>query len=159
VALIIIGGIFFLARSRFNFARGGDSSVILREAPRGLTPVQIDGSSNAIEGGVDLTTQQATFEDVKYQGQAKATASRSFGGGTYILSVDATLPDPKSTYYQVWLVGNGKTIPIDFMSGSKTSWSLRLKSSDKYSNYDGIWITLERTKDELPEEHVLEGSF
>lgn len=159
VFLVIIGVVFYLARSRFSFSGEGGSSIVLREAPRGLKPVEVDGAIDATEGGVDLTTQQATLEDVKYDGKAKATATRSFGGGLYILSVDATLPDSANAYYQVWLVGGSSVTPINYMNGSKTSWSLNLRSSDKYSQYRGIWITLERTKDELPEEHVLEGSF
>ena len=159
ILLIIIGAILYFAKSRLNFGQIGTGSVILREAPRGLKPVVVDQTADLTEGGIQLSTQQSTFKDVRYGGQAKATASRSFGGGLYILSVDATLPDPNNTYYEVWLTGNGKVVPIDFMTGSKTSWSLRLRSSDKYSSYDGIWITLERTKDELPEEHILEGSF
>ena len=159
ILLIIVGAILYFAKSRLNFGQIGAGSVILREAPRGLKPVTIDQTANVAEGGVQLSTQQAAFEDVRYGGQAKATASRSFGGDLYILSVNATLPDPNNTYYEVWLTGNSKVIPIDFMTGSKTSWSLRLRSNDKYSQYDGILITLERTKDELPEEHILEGSF
>jgi len=158
VLLIVIIGVIFLVKSRLNIG-GSGGSVILREAPRGLIPVSIGNQSNLTAGAVDLTTQSATFKDVRYGGEAKATATRSFGGGLYILSVDATLPDPVNTNYQVWLVGGGSVIPIDYMNGSKTSWSLGLRSSDKYSKYDGIWITLERTKDELPEEHVLEGTF
>jgi len=158
VFLVIIVGVFYFAKLRFNPSGEGGSSTILREAPRGLTPVEVDGSVDDL-GGVDLTTQQATFEDVRYDGQAKATATRSFGGGTYILSVEATLPDPVNVPYQVWLVGGGKAVPVDYMNGSKTAWSLTLRSTDKYSQYDGIWITLERTKDNLPEEHVMEGSF
>ena len=159
ILLIIIGAILYFAKSRLNFGQIGTGSVILREAPRGLKPVVVDQTADLTEGGIQLSTQQSTFKDVRYGGQAKATASRSFGGGLYILSVDATLPDPNNTYYEVWLTGNGKVVPIDFMTGSKTSWSLRLRSNDKYSQYDGILITLERTKDELPEEHILEGSF
>lgn len=159
ILLIIIGAVLYFAKSKLNFGQIGTSSVVLREAPRGLKPVTVDQTASLVEGGVDLTTQQATFEDVRYGGQAKATASRSFGGGLYILSVDATLPDPVNTYYEVWLTGNGKVVPIDFMTGSKTNWSLRLRSSDRFSQYDGILITLERTKDELSEERILEGSF
>lgn len=138
---------------------GGNSSIILQEAPTGLKPVSLTGIADAAAGGVALTTQSASFRDVKFGGGASATATRSFGGGIYVLSVSATLPDPKNTYYEVWLVGTNGPVPIDFMTGSKTSWSLSLRDSDKYSSYSGIWITLERTKDTLPEEHILEGSF
>lgn len=160
VLLVIIGGVVFLLKNRINIGGiGSGASVVLREAPRGLTPVKAENAPSATEGGVDLATQSATFTDVKFGGEAVASATRSFGGGTYVLSVDATLPDPKNTYYEVWLVGDDEVIPVDFMTGSKTKWSLRLRSGDKYSSYSGIWITLERTKDELPEERVLEGSF
>jgi len=157
--ILVLAGVFYIAKSKINFGAAGGSSTALSEAPRNLTPIVADGTEDIAEGAVDLVTQKASFEDVKFGGEAKATATRSFGGGTYILSVDATLPDPKNTYYEVWLVGGGSVIPIDFMSGSKTFWHLSLRSSDKYSKYSGIWITLERTKDELPEEHVLEGTF
>jgi hypothetical protein len=160
--VVIVLVILFVVRFGLNLGGGvrvGGSSVTLREAPRGLTPVAVDGQSDAVSGGVDLATQSASFSDVKYGGGASATATRSFGGGTYILNVSANLPDPVNTSYQVWLVGGGEIVPIDYMRGSGTSWSLSLRASDNYSNYDGIWITLERTKDDLVEEHVLEGSF
>jgi hypothetical protein len=159
LVILVLVGIFYVARSQINFGSSGGSSITLQEAPRNLTPIAVDGVENITEGGVDLVSQNATFKDVKWGGEAKATATRSFGGGTYILSVNATLPDPKNTFYEVWLVGGGSVIPIDFMTGSKNSWNLNLRSGDKYSKYSGIWITLERTKDELPEEHILEGNF
>lgn len=158
LAVIIAVAVFFIG-SRVNLPVGGGQDVVLQESPRNLSPVSADGSESVTEGGVDLVTQTAALKDVKYGGDASGKASRSFGGGTYILSVDATLPDPKNTYYQVWLVDGDTVIPIDYMSGSKTSWSLRLRNSDKYSKYDGIWVTLERTKDAKSEERVLEGSF
>lgn len=158
--LALILGVFYLARSQFSPAGDGGGDVILGEAPRGLTPVALLGNvADVTEGGVDLLTGSATLADVKYGGEAKAVATRSFGGGIYKLSVEATLPDPKNVNYQVWLVSGENVLPIDYMRGSGTSWSLRLRSEDKYSGYDGIWITLERNKDDLPEEHVMEGFF
>lgn len=158
LALILV--VFSLARSQFSPEGEGGGDVILREAPRGLTPVVLEGNLvNVAAGGVDLVTGSAALVDVKYGGEAKAAATRSYGGGIYKLSVDATLPDPKNVNYQVWLVSGENVLPIDYMRGSGTSWSLSLNSEDKYSGYRGIWITLERNKDELPEEHVMEGSF
>jgi hypothetical protein len=158
VILVLVGVGFFLIKNRFENVGSSGSSIILQEAPYGLVPVEV-GNIQITSEGVNLTTQQASFRDVKYGGEASARATRSFGGGAYILSVDATLPDPKNVNYQVWLVGDDGVVPIDYMTGSKNGWSLRLRSSDKYSKYDGIWITLERSKDETSEEHVLEGSF
>lgn len=158
LVILIVVIVLFFAKSRLFSNSGSSAAMILRDAPGGLTPV--DGGNSPIStGGVNLTTQSATFKDVKFGGDATATATRSFGGGTYILNVDATLPDPKNTFYEVWLVGPTGVVPIDFMIGSGTHWSLSLRDTDKFSNYKGIWITLKRTKDQNPEEHVLEGSF
>lgn len=157
--LILISGGFYFVGNLFLGKSVGGSNVILREAPRGLVPVIVGESDINVEGGVQLTSQTAVMRDVKYGGEATATVKRSFGGGIYILTVDATLPDPKNVNYQVWLVGSGKTVSIDYMRGAKTSWSLSLRDSDKYSSYRGVWITLERSKDNIAEEHVMEGSF
>lgn len=159
--VVAIAALIALGYFAINFvaSSSGGSSVILREAPRGLTPVAVGDSQVITEGGVALTTQTAVMRDVKHGGEATATVKRSFGGGIYILSVDATLPDPKNVNYQVWLAGDGRVVPIDYMRGSKNTWSLSLRDSDRYSQYDGVWITLERTKDEKVEEHVMEGSF
>ena len=160
IVLLVIGGVSYLVRGKFNFGDGASSSVVLQEAPRSLTPVDIDTGQNVTEGGVDLTTQSATLTDIRYGGGAKATAVRSFGGGVYILSIDATLPDPKGNSYAVWLVGDEGPILVDYMGGTKNSWSLRLRGPDRYSGMSGIWITLERTKEDVePEERILEGSF
>lgn len=160
--VFIFGGlaivVFVVYQLSLKFGSGGFSGgVTLRDAPTDLQAVDI--GEVKIEGGVDLKTEKASFKDVKYSGSATATASRAYGGGVYTLNVEAKLPDPKNTYYQVWLVGSAGPVSVDFMRGSKTSWSLSLRDTDKFSKYKGIWITLERTKDDLPEEHVLEGSF
>lgn len=156
--ILVVGGVVYLARGRLIFNAGGGSSITLRDAPGGLTGVSVSGTGYSNKG-VDLKTQKATLKDVKYGGEASGIATRSFGGGTYILSVEATLPDPKNTNYEVWLVSGEDVLPVDFMTGSKKSWSLSLRDTDKYSSYDRIMVTLERTKDNLPEERVLEGSF
>lgn len=160
VILFIVGAILAVVKSNFNIGSSSSSSVIIREAGRGLTPVELsDEHKELISGAVNLVTQKALLSDVKYGGRASATAARSFGGGSYILSVVATLPDPKNVSYQVWVAGGGEVIPIDYMRGEGTKWDLTIRASDEYSNYDEVWITLERTKDEKPEERVMEGMF
>lgn len=158
IAVIIVIGFLLALKSKFNIG-GASSSVILKDAPYGLKPVSLEGVENIAEGGTDLSSQTAALRDLRYHGEAKAAATRAFGAGTYVLTVEATLPDPKNVPYQVWLFEGGKVLPIDFMNGSKTSWSLTLRDTDKYSSYSGIMITLERTKDNKPEERIMEGSF
>lgn len=159
--IFLFGGVLAVVLVVYGLSMmvGGGSSggVILRDAPTDLEPVGV--GEVKIEGGVDLKTEKASFKDVKYGGSAQASATRAYGGGVYSLTVEANLPDPKNTYYQVWLVGSAAPVSVDFMRGAKTSWTLNLRDTDKFSKYKGIWITLERTKDDLPEEHVLEGSF
>lgn len=161
--LILFGGVGLVVAIVYFFSStfgsiGSGGNITLHDAPTNLKPVDTPGGVSA-EDGVNLKTEKASFKDVKFSGGASATATRAYGGGVYSLTVEANLPDPQNTYYQVWLIGGGSPLPIDYMRGSKTSWSLSLRDSDKYSKYRGIWITLERTKDSLPEEHVLEGSF
>lgn len=157
--VLVAVGIIFVTGSRLGGGSSGGSSIILQEAPRGLKPVNVEGAAQLSAEGVDLASQTAVLVDVKYGGEAKGVARRSYGDGVYILSVEATLPDPKNTFYQVWLVGGGEVVSIDYMRGSKNTWNFNLRSQDKYSSYGEIWITLERTKDDLPEEHVMEGTF
>lgn len=154
---LVVIFIVFLFRGRL-ISGGASSSVTLSDAPAGLVPVDVS-DSGIVDSGVNLTTKTINLSDVKYGGEAQATATRSYGGGVYVLSVDATLPDPVNTNYQVWLVSGSGSVPIDYMRGVKTSWSLSLRDSDKFSSYGEIWITLERTKDEFAEEHVMEGAF
>ncbi len=138
----------------------GGSSIVLRDAPKGLTPVEVPGQNMAIDdGAVDLSIQRATFTNVSGE-NATATATRKFGDGSYNLSVNATLPDPNGNVYQVWIVGGDAPHLAGDMQGSGKSWSLSFNDVDDYSNLDGIWISREITKqDNKPEKHILEGSF
>ncbi len=159
--LIVIVILIVVLKSVLSIGGGSsNSAVVLREAPHGLKPVDVGSSvTSTSQSGTNMRTQTISLKDVKYGGDATATATRSYGGGLFILTVNATLPDPKNTYYQVWLVGSNGPVPIDFMQGSGTSWSLTLRDQDKFSQNDGIWITLQRAKDNKVEEHVMEGSF
>lgn len=156
----VLVGILYIALSKLNVTGSSSPSVTLREAQRGLLPVTLsDEHEQLTAGAVNLSSQKATLADLRYGGKAKATASRSYGGSIYRLTVDATLPDPVNTNYQVWIVGGGEVIPVEFMRGSGTKWTISVSADAGYANYDGIWITLERTRDEIPEEHIMEGSF
>ncbi|OGD86976.1 hypothetical protein A2870_04365 [Candidatus Curtissbacteria bacterium RIFCSPHIGHO2_01_FULL_41_11] len=159
VLVAVVAIVFNLAKSKLGGSSAVGANAALHEAPRGLAPVKLGGDLDIASDSTDLASQSVTLRDVKYGGRAQASAKRSFGGGTYILTVDATLPDPVNVNYAVWVAGGGSARLIDYMRGSGTEWSLTLRDTDKYSGYSGIWITLERTKDQKPEEHVMEGTF
>lgn len=160
IVVVLICGAFYVLTNFLKLgSSAGGSSVKLSEAPRGLKPVTANGAADITQGGVELKTQSIKLKLAKGDFSGSATASRSFGGGTYVLSVDATLQDPVGQSYAVWLVGDGGAVLVDYMKGVKNSWNLSVRTSDKYSNLNEIWITLERVKDNKPEEHLLEGSF
>ena len=157
-ASLVLGIIFILKFTGIGGVIGSSSEI--RDAPRGLIPVEVS-SAGVADKGVNLTTQKAVLSDVKYGGRAKGTATRSFGGGSYILSVEVTIPDSTGASWEVWLVDDsGSQREVDFMNCTKTSCSYILRDSDKYSNYNQIWITRELTKEDgAPEQHVLEGEW
>lgn len=158
IAAIVVGAIFVI-KSGFASGGGSGSSVILQNAPNGLKAVSY-GGSDVSKAGIDLKTDSANFRNVSGD-SAKATATRTYGDGSFALTVNATLPDPRGgDKYQVWLVGE-EVVDAGIMDGAKNSWSLLFRDKDKYSSaYNQIWITREiTTNDGKPEKHILEGSF
>lgn len=160
--LLVIAVIAVLLLVKQKISSGsfiGGGSAELKDAQHGLTPVSV-GASDVTNSGVNLSSGSASFRDVKYGGQASATATRTYGAGSYSLSVNAALPNPEGDRYQVWLVDGGQIKDAGFMSGSGKSWSLVFNDTNKYASYSTIWITREiTTEDGKPEQHVLEGSF
>lgn len=155
ILVVLIGVKYFLSGG----SPLGDSSVALRDAPGGLTPVGVS-NSNAAAGGVNLTSQSTTLRVVKSDISGSATATRTFGDGTYSLTVSATLPNPHANSYAVFLVGSDGPVLTDFMSGSGTSWTLSFNDKDKFSKFNEIWITEKITKEsKSPETHIMAGSF
>lgn len=160
VFLIIIIGLFFLLKDKFySPLTSVGSSQGLKDAPKGLTPVQIGENLVSAKEGVNLKTDTASFTNVS-EGAAAATAVRKYGDGSYSLVVNAALPDPKGNRYQVWIVGGGKSFDAGFLNGKDSSWTQVFRDKDYYSKHDEIWITREiTTEDGKPEKHILEGSF
>ena len=154
IAVLVIGKLFFSASSVIS-----GQSVILRDAPTGLKPVEADSDTSVSDRGVTLTSQTARLANVA-EGGGSGTAKRTFGANTYSLDVDTNLPDPKGNNYGVWLSDGAEVLLVDYLRGSGSSWGYELKDKDKYSGFDQIWITLEITKnDTKPEKHILEGSW
>ena len=160
LALILVAVIWFFSQRSTNPSLT-TGPVILRDAPKGLVPVSLPDDLVSAGEAVNLKTGKAVFSDVSDEtGVAKATAVRKYGDGTFTLTVEANLPDPKNLKYQVWIVGDGEFFDAGFMSGSGTNWTLIFRDKDYYSKYSQILVTREITNnDDKPEKHILEGSF
>lgn len=157
--LTVIIVALFIIRRIIDAGGVTGSAFTLRDAPKGLTPVEAPNVVHVSDDAPSLTIQSASFTNVSGK-SASATATRRFGDGSYSMSVNATLPDPKGNKYQVWIVGAGAQILAGDMSGSVKSWSLVFNDVDNYSNIRGVWITEEVTNnDGIPEVVILEGSF
>lgn len=162
IAVLTLGAVAILAIVKLFFSAGSvisGQSVVLRDAPTGLKPVEADSDITPSDEGVTLTSQSAKLVAVG-DVAASGTAKRTFGAGTYSLDIDTNLPDPKGNNYGVWLYDGAEVLLVDYLRGSGNSWGYELKDKDKYSGFDQIWITLEITKnDTKPEKHILEGSW
>lgn len=160
IILAIVLLILVLAR---NLLSGGSliggSSVVLRDAPKGLTPVMLTTNSNLADDALNLAIESASFTNVSDQG-GSATATRKYGDGSFTMTVNASLPDPKGDTYQVWIVGANILKLAGTLEGPPGNMSLIFNDVDNYSDTRQVWITRERTSSEgEPELHILEGSF
>src|SRR3990172_1377370 len=97
IAVLTVGKLFFSAGSVIS-----GQSVVLRDAPTGLKPVEADSDSSVSAEGVTLTSQTARLVNIA-EGGGSGTAKRTFGAGTYSLDIDANLLDPEANNYVVLL--------------------------------------------------------
>lgn len=161
VVVLVVGGIYFLS-SKANVGGesiGGDGSTV-RNAPAGLVPVKVDGAPVDTSSGSQLASGTINLKNVAGSLGGTATAGRVFGAGTYTLTVNATLPNPKGDRYQAWLSDGENAYDANFMEGSGTTWSTTFRNTEKYANFKQVWITREiTTEDNKPEKHIMEGTF
>lgn len=161
ILLLLAGALVFLLGAKFIISQvdSNGSSITLRDAPKGLTPVGVPGGFDVNKDAINLALESATFSNVSGE-NARATATRKYGDGSYSLTVNATLPDPIGNVYQVWIVGKGEVNLAGNMRGSGNIWSVVFNDVDNYSDLDEIWITREITNnDGRAEKHILEGTF
>lgn len=80
------------------------------------------------------------------------------------VSANAKLSDPTNgAFYEGWLVKSGsnplQTVALGrLMKLDDGSWGVAYSSSNLYDGYNQVVVTLERTDDQKPETHVLEGT-
>lgn len=158
VLVLAIGFVVWFLKTKTGFS-GGGGSVILSAAPRGLTPVQLSDDA-IVDAGGNIARDTAVLKQVDFfDDAASGTVSRSFGGGVFVMTVDAKLADIGDKY-QLWLVSGDDFFDGGFLSGSDGAYSVTFRNSRNFSSYDDVWITRERTtEDGAPEQEVLVGNF
>ncbi|MFV1917105.1 MAG: hypothetical protein ACC618_01280 [Patescibacteria group bacterium] len=155
VILAVLGGvIYFRSRS---------------ETPEELQVPQTLSTEDTIEEKFGLQipedVDKTELKDVS-GGTASALATRKFEADAFTHAVLADLPDPDpGTFYEGWLARGNQGDP-DFnilstgrMRIAKGGYLLEFQSSTDYSDHPNVVITQEEVADNVPEKHVLEGSF
>lgn len=152
IALIVITGYILLIRddSSKNAATNnsenppiGDTSMPADEEPQGeLEEAQLVAVGSYTGDGV---------------------ATRSFNGDKFVHEVIANLDDPAAgKFYEGWLVGDGFISTGKLVKETEGEWSLVFSDDLDMRNRDEVVITEETVAnglDDMPEAHVLEGSF
>jgi hypothetical protein len=100
------------------------------------------------------------------EGYGTGIATRNYENGVFTHVVLADLPHHEAPYfYEGWLVrGEEGDDDFDYISTGKMRFAkggflLEFESGTDYSDYNGVVITSEEIEDDIPEEHVLEGTF
>ena len=109
--------------------------------------------------------EKAQLKDV-VGGDALGVATRNYEKNTFVHVVLADLPHlEEGSFYEGWLVrGEVGNDDFDFISTGKMrlgkgGYLLEFDSGTDYSDYQSVVITVEETEDDIPETHILEGSF
>lgn len=119
------------------------------------------------EYGSDITTDPgvmiAELEDVT-GGESAGTAYILRRNNKLYHFIEASLPTPdEGQYYEGWLVQ--KSPELKFFSTGEViltqediPYELKYISDMSYEGYDHVVITLETERDDIPEEHIIEGT-
>ena len=154
ILLVVVGVIFIRQKNR-------PSNEVMK-VPETLSSVQ-EQIENKFNLKIPTDVDKAELKDVS-GGQSSAIATRKFENGKFTASVLADLPDPEAgTFYQAWLVktenGNDSFVLLGSLELAKGGWMLNYQGSNDLTGYPKVLVTSEKTRDNNPETHILEGSF
>jgi hypothetical protein len=155
IAIFII---FFLV-AVFLIRRHQDA-VITVESP---LPTSVSLYQQQLQNNFGITVpdnaKKADLKDVSGANQM-GLATLENQNGKFVYTVIANLEDPTPGYfYQAWIVNGKDNVSLGQLSVEKGGWITNFTSSKDLSDHKTIWITLERANDNIPEMHILEGSF
>lgn len=109
--------------------------------------------------------EKIDLEDVADIGGV-AIATRKFENGEFTSTVLADLPDPiPGSFYQVWITkddpasASSQFLSLGRMRLAKGGWILEFRSTTDYLDYNGFLISEEKTSDNSPERHLMQGQF
>lgn len=153
ILVVLVGG-FLVLKSQ--------STPSLENIPYpSSTPVSIQSKiESQFNVNIPADVQKAELKDTT-GGTASAIATRDYKNNTYSLTILADLPDPASgEFYQAWIYTDiDKPVSLGKLSIAKGGWMFEYQSKNDYSKDNNVLITLEKTFDQTPETHILEGSF
>ncbi len=148
VIILALGiGVYFLF-----FTETQDSQTTQQETQE--EPIEKDGDAQEVINLVAVGP---------IKGDGSGTATRRIINGKFIHTVQAEIPDPSAgKFYEGWLVSGSNFFSTGKMVKRGDYWELEYTVNEDKNNYPEVVIT-EETKanglDEIPETHILEGSF
>lgn len=149
--VVILGGLIY------SFSKPDDNMMVIEPQTLSLED-KIEESFNL---QIPDDVERVELSDVS-GGDSMAIATRDYKDGKFSHTVLADLPDSENGFfYEGWLVrgSDNNTISTGVMRVAKGGYLLDFTSGVDYTDHNLVVITLERTKDKLPETHILEGSF
>jgi hypothetical protein len=111
--------------------------------------------------GMDIPDdfERVELKDVS-GGDSSGLATRKYEDGLFEHAVLADLPEPETgTFYEGWLVVSGDILSTGKFTEGKGGYMLEYTSNTDLIDHNQVVVTLEKVDDQLPEVHVLEGSF
>jgi hypothetical protein len=99
-------------------------------------------------------------------GNSQAIATRKWSDGQFSFDILADLPEPESGFlYQGFLIRGNEgedgysVISVGQFTIAKGGWLIHYESSNNYSDYTKVVVSLQQALSERPEKPVLQGSF
>ncbi len=113
-------------------------------------------------GGIKIPVDTHKAELIPVgKGLGIAIATKTYEGGKFKVTLLADVEAPPEGYfYQGWLTKDGTSfVSLGKLRVGKGGYMADFESVLDHSDLRKVIVTLEKTSDQKPEEHVLEGSF
>ena len=153
---IVIGLVILVALAAVIYYRQRQTTQDELKVPQTLSVE--DQIEEAFNFEIPDDVDKAELGDVA-GGSSTAIATRKYEDDKFTHTILADLPDPEVGYYEGWLVKDDELVSSGEFRIAKGGYLLEFTSATDYSNYNQVVVTSEMKADQLPETHILEGSF